>query len=119
MLFVSPHAGLASLLRCVICFQSPVGPAQTSGGAVKELRIRAEDFASAATERLAPRPSTVMLSLPRQSVSAVELAGSSCAIAVSASAYSVKRILPSWVQASQLAEALRLGVRLVPLPPPA
>src|ERR1041385_8452332 len=32
ILLASPHAGLSPALLDVICFHSPIGPAQTSGG---------------------------------------------------------------------------------------
>src|SRR3954469_11572153 len=94
-----------------------MGPAHSSGGALKEWRITAEVLPSAATEKFGPQRPAVMVSLPCQRLLTLEVAGSSSEIAESATAYSVKRILPSWVHASALAEALRSGVRLVALPP--
>src|ERR1700730_953166 len=95
-----------------------MGPAQTSGGAVKESRIRAEDVPSGETERFGSHGPAVMLSLPRQRVVVtLEFAGSSTPTAESASTISAKRILPSLVQVSQLTVDFLSGVRFTALPP--
>src|ERR1700731_5285181 len=94
-----------------------MGPAQASGGAVKESRMTAEEVPSGVTERFGSQGPAVMLSLPRQSVATLEFAGSSTATAESASTISAKRILPSLVQVSQLAEDFLSGVRFTDLPP--
>ena len=60
MLLASPQAGLMDLLRCVTCVQLAVGPAQTSGGALNELRMTAEFFASWESEKLMPHSPAVI-----------------------------------------------------------
>src|SRR5580698_3125726 len=93
-----------------------MGPAQTSGGAVNESRITAEDVPSGVTERFGSHGPAVMFSLPRQRVATLEFAGSSRLTAESASTNSVKRILPSLVQVSQLVEDFLSSVRFAALP---
>src|SRR5271167_4378578 len=66
-LLASPQAGLMDLLRCVICAQLAVGSAQTSGGALNELRMTAELFASSERERLMPHAPAVIWPASRKS----------------------------------------------------
>src|SRR5271156_2043096 len=40
-LLASPHSGRKAALRCVICFQSPIAPAHTSGGLEYDSRTTA------------------------------------------------------------------------------
>ena len=47
------------MFRWVSCFQLPLVPAQTSGGAEKELRMAAEIFPSAETETEGPQVDVV------------------------------------------------------------
>src|SRR5580658_4204304 len=117
MLLASPQAGLMDLLRCVICAQLAVGPAQTSGGALKELRITAEVFASRERERLTPQAPAVICPASRKSSVLVPSAGLIVARPESPSRYSPKIIFASGVHASQLAEAFISGVMLVASPP--
>src|SRR5712692_9531070 len=118
MLLASPHAGFTLALRCVICFHSPIGPAQTSGAAANEFRITADVFPSCATERFVPQSPAETPSPPRQIVSTWPFTGSSVAIAESPSIHSPKSISPSAFHSSQLAEAFISGVKLL-APPPA
>src|SRR5260221_12072790 len=101
MLFASPQACATPLLRCVICFKRPSGPAQSSGAEEKEARTTAEVLASAATERVGPQPPTLTRSALRHSWSALRVDGSRRAIAESPPLYSAKRILASLVQVNQ------------------
>src|ERR1700751_875275 len=50
MLLASPHSGLMLAFTCVICFQSPTGPAQTSGALDKVSRTTAVVVPSFATD---------------------------------------------------------------------
>ena len=52
------------LLVCVICFQLPVAPAQTSGAAENELRTAAEILPSAEIEMDGPQVPIEMWSAP-------------------------------------------------------
>src|SRR5579871_6425226 len=117
MLFASPQPGFRSLLRAVICFHWPIGPAQTSGGAPKELRIKDACVPSDVTERFGFHRPAVMLSAPRHKFETAELSGSTRETEESASRISAKRILLSEVQASQLAEDFRPDVTLFAFPP--
>src|SRR6201987_3376380 len=49
-LLASPHSGLRLAFTCVICFQSPTGPAQTSGALEKVSRTTAVVVPSLATD---------------------------------------------------------------------
>src|SRR5271154_7278375 len=117
MLLASPQSGLMDLLRCVICVQLAVGPAQTSGAALNELRITAEFFASRESERLMPHAPAVIWPASRNSSTLVPSAGLTVARPESPSRYSPKIIFASGVHASQLAEAFISGVMFVASPP--
>src|SRR5258707_1216161 len=56
MLLASPHAGLRAAFRKVICFHSPIGPAQISGGFARDWRITAAVLPSAARDTAVPQP---------------------------------------------------------------
>src|SRR6516225_1349264 len=116
-LFAWPQAGCTFLFCSVTCFQLPFGPAHTSGGVVKELRTAADVRPSFEMETDGPQVPAVTCSSPRKSDSIFLLAGSSTMIDESPPINSPAVICPSLVQASQLAEALRAGVRLCGLPP--
>ncbi len=49
-LLASPHSGLRLAFTCVICFQSPTGPAHTSGGLENVSRTTAVVVPSLATD---------------------------------------------------------------------
>src|SRR5580693_2979431 len=49
---ISAHAGLAAALTVVNCFHRPIGPAQTSGGALADCRTTALTLPSAENEAL-------------------------------------------------------------------
>src|SRR5580692_3739293 len=117
MLLASPQPGLMDWLRSVICFQLAVGPAQTSGGVPKELRITAEDFRSRESERLMPHAPAVSWLASRNSSVLVPSAGLIVATPESPSRYSPKIRFSSGVHASQLAEAFISGVMFRASPP--
>src|SRR5947209_2642003 len=54
MLFASPHAALRVALLEVICFQLPIGPAQISGGWLKDCRMTAAILPSEVMEPAEP-----------------------------------------------------------------
>src|SRR3954453_4708175 len=56
MLLASPHAGLRTASREVVCFHSLIAPAQISGGCASDWRIAAAVFPSAAREIAVPHP---------------------------------------------------------------
>src|SRR6266436_2692035 len=117
MLLASPQPGLTFLLRCVICVQLAVGPAQTSGGALKELRITAEFFASRERERLMPQAPALICPASRKSSALLPSAGLMVARPESPSRYSPKIIFASRVHASQMAEAIISRLKVVASPP--
>src|SRR6516162_6500881 len=116
-LFAWPQAGCTFLFCSVTCFQLPFGPAHTSGGVVKELRTAADVRPSFEMETDGPQVPAVTCSSPRWSDSIFPLAGSSRIIDESPPMNSPAVICTSLVQASQLAEAFRPGVRFCGLPP--
>src|ERR1700704_2514062 len=117
MLWASPQAGFTALLRCVTCLQYPIGPAQISGGSLRELRMTTETFPSRAKEIFGPQRPAETSSWPRQTGSMCPV-GSTVATPESPSMNSAKAIFASGVQASQLAEAFIFGVTFVASPPP-
>src|SRR5215472_5853390 len=120
MLFTSPHAGWRGVLRELICFHSPSGPAHTSSGCENDSRIIAEVLPSAANDTMVPQPLALSLSGFRHSASILPLVGSTVAMPLSPSTSSPKRILdPPEVHVSQLAEAFISGVTLRACPPSA
>src|SRR5271154_6180001 len=64
MLFASPHSGFRLAFTCVICFQSPIVPAQTSGGAAKLSRTTTEIFPSLASDMYGTNPPRARVSAP-------------------------------------------------------
>src|SRR6266403_3743852 len=94
-----------------------MGPAQISGGSLRELRMRAEVFPSREREMLVPQGPAETCSWPRQRESMRPLAASTVATAASPSTDSPKMIFASGVQASQFAVAFISGVTLVASPP--
>src|ERR1039457_6937866 len=60
----SPHSGLRSLFSWVTWVHSPMRPLQTSGGALKELRMTALDLPSAVMEIPVSSKGGLMLSSP-------------------------------------------------------
>src|SRR6185312_85071 len=119
MLLASPHAGLSAALREVICFHSLIAPAHISGGWASDWRITAAILPSAAREIAVPHPLAFNWPGPRTSVSMAPELGSTLAIPLSPSTSSPKRILPSLVHVSQLAEAFMPGVIFFASPPAA
>src|SRR5579862_1147801 len=118
-LLASPQADFTFLFRCVICFQSPLAPAQTSGGAAKELRTAPKIFPSADGETEGPQVPAETWSAPRYSESILPPAGSIEMMDESPPTNSPAISFPSRVHPSQLADALRSGVRFCALPPSA
>src|ERR1700704_1713464 len=94
-----------------------MGPAQISGGSLRELRMMAEVFPSRAREMLVPQRPAEMYSWPRQRGSMRLLAGSAVAAAPAPSTVSPKIIFPSGVQASQFAVAFISVVMFLASPP--
>src|SRR5512146_1303320 len=120
MLRASPQAGFSEALLDVICFQFPNGPAQTSGGRLKDCRITADVLPSAASETAAPQRLALICSGPCQSVSMLLSFSATAATPVSPSTSSPKIIFcPPGAQVSQLAEAFIPGVMLRASPPEA
>src|SRR2546429_3097359 len=96
-----------------------MGPAQISGGSLRELRMMADVFPSRAREILVPQWPAETCSWPRQRESMRPLAGSTIAAPESPSTVSPNTIFPSGVQASQLAVAFITGVTFAASPPAA
>src|SRR5262245_57926360 len=122
MLLASPQLALVSRLACVICFQAPIGPAHTSGGCWKELRITAQALPSALSATLGSpgQPAAVTISGPVHSVVILPLATSSVARPLSPPTCSPKRIsFDPGSHDSEAAEAFMSGVRLRGLSPEA
>src|SRR5215469_6411111 len=117
MLLASPHSGLRLALRAVICFQSPIGPDQTSGGRLNDWRTMELVLPSLASDTATPQPFAVISSSPFHSVSSFLVDTSTLASPEPPSIHSPKRILPSRVQVSQLAEAFISGVTFTASPP--
>src|SRR5229473_785120 len=119
MLLASPHAGFIPAFRFVICFHSPIAPAQSSGGALNEWRTTAAVFPSAATESTKLNISPEEMDSPDlQRFSTRPVGGSTVAILLSPPAYCAKRMrLPSGVHVSQLGEAFIPGVTFRASPP--
>ena len=93
MLRASPHMGLRARLSEVTARHSPAGPAQTSGGAVHERRIRAKVRPSAATD-MAVCSLALMDSSPIHRRSTWPVVGSSCEMPAPPSRVSAKTIRP-------------------------
>src|SRR5262249_20894694 len=111
------HRGRRAALPRVICFQPPTGPAQTSGGCVKEWRTRAQVFRSCARDRPNAPPSAAMVWGSVQSVRTLLRDGAMVATALAPSAWAVNRMSPDGSQANQLADAFKPGVTLFGWPP--
>src|SRR5579864_5957039 len=62
-----PHEGRRARLSCVTCFQLPVGPAHTSGGALNDSRTAAEVLPSRESETPTVNWFWPMCSAPAQS----------------------------------------------------
>src|SRR5690349_21202963 len=102
----------SSPFKWVTCFQSPIDPAQISGGRSKESRMAADFFRSGVTESASAESSV-------QRVLVSPDAGSSDATATLPSTFSINRMRFEGSHVSHLGEAFRRGVRLRGGPPPA
>src|SRR5580693_5555658 len=93
-LFSGPQAGRIPSFARVICFHSPIGPAQISDGFVDEFRITAEDWRSAVRETVGPPSASVeMTSGPVHATVTFPLGRSTLEIPSRPSTFSVNRIL--------------------------
>src|SRR5260370_38510939 len=107
MLFACPQAGVTPLLRCVICFQFPMGPAKISGAAENERRTAAEILPSSETDTEGPHVPVETRSSARYSESIFDVGGSSKMTEESPCAYSPALSFPCSFPVRLLAGALR------------
>src|SRR5579864_5399741 len=106
-----PQLGRRFRLSRVICFQTPSGPAQTSGGCEYDCRITADCFWSLEREsERSPHPSAPMVSAPLHRVVTLPPARSSVATATEPSRFSENKTLCADDHVSQFGEALMPGV---------
>src|SRR5579884_3024226 len=107
----SPHRRRDLSLRCVTCFQSPTGPAQTSGGRSKEWWVRAQVLPSRLKETAGTSPCAEIVSLPVQSIRTSPEVGSSEANPLPPSTCPANTRRDKDSQVSELGDAFRSGVR--------
>src|SRR5271167_325191 len=111
MLCAGPQAGSSPSFREVIGFQSPISPAQTSGGFTNDCRITAVVTPSFATDIPAPNQPEEIVSTSVQTTLIVCAVKSSSATPVRPSTYTVIKICrPPLIQVIELGVALIFGV---------
>src|SRR5213592_2894680 len=115
----SPHTGCCAALLCVTCFQSPMRPAHTSGGAFIDSRTAAAVWPSLAAAKLGRKPKEWRPLIPRHSASIVAVFESRTETAEPPPDHSVNRMRSGAVHVSELGDVLRPGVRFTGAPPPA
>src|SRR5579863_6559882 len=116
---ISPQAGFNSALRVVICFQSPIGPVHTSGGALADCRARAVVNLSLPLEPLAAQalPDGIAPSSPVHSVWTDPSLVFTLPKPEFPSTFSAKVMRSEALHATAEGDDLMLGVRLRAVPP--
>src|ERR1700745_1115361 len=116
--FTSPHAAFISAFRLVSCFQLPIGPAHTSGGALEDWRtIAVINFPLADGADAHPVPWASADSSPVQRVCTAPSLTLTLPKPELPSTFSVKVMRPGALHIISDGEALIFGVRFRAAPP--